>query len=66
LGFFHTSEILSELQVRINDMEDRDLVRFLACLLPQKLETTTQGNIKYVIELVDPDNPKNPNQIQAP
>jgi hypothetical protein len=33
-----TNEVLQRLRERINDMEDRDLVRFLAVLLPQKIE----------------------------
>jgi hypothetical protein len=33
-----TNEVLSKLRERIDSMEDRDLVRFLAVLMPQKIE----------------------------
>ena len=56
------NELLSELQNRINQMSDRDLIHFLACLLPQKIENTQSGEILHVIELVDPDC-KTPNQV---
>jgi hypothetical protein len=36
------NELLSELQERIKDMSDRDLIHFLSCLLPQKIESTTE------------------------
>ncbi len=48
------NELLSELQKRISAMTDRDLIHFLACLLPQKIENTQTGEILHVIELVDP------------
>ena len=56
------NELLSELQTRIRGMSDRDLVRFLQCLLPQKVESSTSGEIHHVIELVDPDC-KTPDQV---
>jgi transposase len=33
-----TNEVLSRLRERIDTMEDRDLVRFLSVLMPQKIE----------------------------
>ena len=33
-----TNEVLSKLRERINQMQDRDLVRFLSVLMPQKIE----------------------------
>ena len=59
-----TNEVLSKLRERIENMEDRDLVRFLAVLLPQKIESSTSGKITHVIELVDPDDQAS-NQVQT-
>ena len=40
-----TNEVLQRLKERINDMTDRDLVRFLSVLMPQKIESKQQVEI---------------------
>lgn len=41
-----TNEIMEELQTRIGDMSDRDLIIFLSKLIPQKIESHTLQEVK--------------------
>ena len=58
-----TNEILQRLRERVNTMTDRDLVRFLSVLMPQKIESKMEiHEIKLSWEHHDSDSG---NQVQS-